>query len=97
MPSVENVLDTYTHSYWFGDVESAGIFHKYKLSEKAQPYAGVGVSWAEKGKTLRWELWTRMTMGLLSSPFATTRIFECGVEVIIGDQNDESKTFIGMQ
>ena len=85
MPSVENVLDTYTNSYWFGDVESAEIFHKYKLSEKAQPYAWVDVSWAEKGKALRWERWIRMPIGLLSSPYATTSMFAWRVEVIIDD------------
>ena len=55
MPYVENVLGTATYSSWFGDVESAEIFHNYKLSEKSQPYAGVDVSWAEKGKALTWE------------------------------------------
>ena len=45
MPSVENVLDTSTHSSWFGNVESSEMFHNYKLSEKAQTYAGVDVSW----------------------------------------------------
>ena len=46
MLSVENVLDTATHSSWFGDVDSAEMFHNYKLSGKAQPYMGVDVSWA---------------------------------------------------
>ena len=41
MPYVENVLDTATHSSWFGDVDDAEIFHHYKLSEKPQPYLGV--------------------------------------------------------
>ena len=55
MPSVENVLDTAIHSSWFGDVDSSEMFHNYKLSEKAQTYAGVDVSWDEKGKALRWK------------------------------------------
>ena len=46
MPSVENVLDTATHSSWFGNVDTAKMYHNYKLSEKAQPYAGVDVYWA---------------------------------------------------
>ena len=48
-------LDTATHSPWFGDVDSAKMFHNYKLSEKVHTYAGMDVSWAEKGKALRWE------------------------------------------
>ena len=56
MTSVENILDTATHSSWFGDVDTAEMFHSYKLSDKAQPYAGVDVSWEEKGEALRWEL-----------------------------------------
>ena len=66
MPSVENVIYTYTHSSWFGDVDSAEMFHNYKVSEKAQTYAGVDISWAKKGKAMRWERWTRMAMGMLS-------------------------------
>ena len=30
MPSVENVLDTATHSYWFGDVNTTEMFHNYQ-------------------------------------------------------------------
>ena len=45
MPSAENVLDTSTHSSWFGDVKSSGMFHNYKLPEKVQPYTGVDVYW----------------------------------------------------
>ena len=85
MPSVENVLDTTTHSSWFGDVEFSEMFHNYKLSEKAHPYAGVDFSWAKKGKALRWQQWTRMDMGLLYSPYATARMFAWGMEVIIGE------------
>ena len=55
MPSVENVLDTAIHSSWFGYVDSTEMFHNYKLSEKAQPYAGVDVSWAKKLKALKRE------------------------------------------
>ena len=32
IPSMENILDTATHSSWFGDVESSEMFHNYKLS-----------------------------------------------------------------
>ena len=32
-------------------------------------------------------------MGLLSSPYATTRIFAWGMEVIIGDRKDEAISF----
>ena len=32
MTSVENFLDTATHYSWFVDVESAEMFHDYKLS-----------------------------------------------------------------
>ena len=35
MPSAEKILDTATHTSWFGDVDSAEMFHNYKLSEKA--------------------------------------------------------------
>ena len=52
MPSVENVLDTSTHSCWFCDVYTAEMFHNYKLSEKNQTYAGVDDTWTEKGKVL---------------------------------------------
>ena len=55
MPYTENILDTATHSSWFDDVQSAEMFHHYKLSYKAQPYVGVYFSLAEKGKALRWE------------------------------------------
>ena len=93
MTSAENVLDTATHSYWFGDVDSAETFHNYKLSEKAQPYAGVDVYWAKKGKALGWEKLTRMAMGILYSPFAKTRMFAWGMEVIMGDRKDEANPF----
>ena len=69
------------------------MFHNYKLSEKAQLYAGVDVSWAEKGKALRWELLTSMSMVLIYSPFETTRVFEWGVEVLICYQKDEANPF----
>ena len=75
MPSVEKNLDTATHSSWFGAVYSSEIFHNYTLSEKAYPYSGVDVSWSEKGKALSWERWIRTAVGILSSPFATTRVF----------------------
>ena len=85
MPSVDDVLDTATHSSWFGDAYTAEIFHNYKLSEKDQPYAGVDVSWTKKGKALRREQWTRMAMGILSHLFSTKMMFVWGMEFIIGD------------
>ena len=69
------------------------MFHTYKLSEKTHPYAGVDVSWDEKGKALRWELWTIMAMVILSSPFVTTRMFAWEMKVIIVDQKDEANHF----
>ena len=51
---------------------------------------GVGVSWTEKGKTLRLGRCTRMAIGILSYPFATTRIFAWGMEFIIGDRKYEA-------
>ena len=90
---MENVLDTPNHSSWFGDVKSSVMFHNYKLPEKVQPYAGVDVSWAEKGKDPRWELWTRMAIRILSSTFETTRMFAWGVEVMMGDRKDEANPF----
>ena len=55
MTYVENILDTSNHSYWFGDVDTAEMFDTYKMSEKAQPYAGVDFYWTKKGKALMWE------------------------------------------
>ena len=56
MTSVEKFLYRATQYSWFGDVDTAEMFHHYKLSDKAQPYAGVDVSSEEKGEALRWEL-----------------------------------------
>ena len=53
MPLVDNVLGVATIFSWFGDIYVAEIFHKYKMSESLKPYAGVGVSWADKGKALQ--------------------------------------------
>ena len=66
------------------------MFHNYKLAEKDQTYAGVDIYWAKKGKAMSWELWTRMAIGILYSPFATTSIFMWGMEVIIGDHKYEA-------
>ena len=33
-------------------------------------------------------------MGILYSPFATTKIFAWGVEVIMGDRKDEKNIFL---
>ena len=53
MPLVDNVLGVATIFSWFVDIYVAEIFHKYKMSESLKPYAGVGVSWADKGKALQ--------------------------------------------
>ena len=46
IPSVENVLDVATHYLQFGEIDAAEMFHKYKIPESLQPYAGVDMSWA---------------------------------------------------
>ena len=53
MPSVETFLDVATHFSWFGYIDAAEMFHKYKISEILQPSAGVEVSWSEKVNVLR--------------------------------------------
>ena len=58
-----------------------------------QPYAGVDVYCAEKGNALHWEIWIRMIMELVSSTFATTRIFYWAMVVINGDRKRSSNTF----
>ena len=93
MPTVDNVLDVATHKSWFSDIDAAEMFLNYKMDKRVQPYAGVDVSWAEKGKALRWERWSRMAMGLVSSPYATTRLFSWGMEIIKGDRMDQSNPF----
>ena len=93
MPSVDNVLDVATHKSWFSDIDAGEMFLNYKMDQKIQPYAGVDVSWAEEGKSLRWERWSRMAMGLVSSPFATTRIFAWAMEIIKGDRFDPKNPF----
>ena len=50
--------------------------------ESLQPYAVVDVYWAEKGNALHWGKWTRMAMGVVSSPFVTTIMFSWDMEVI---------------
>ena len=93
MPSVDNVLGVATHSSWFGDMYAVDMFHNYKMLESLQLYAGIDVSLVEKGDALYWEIWTRMNMGLVSSPFATTRIFSWAMEVITGYRKRSSNTF----
>ena len=93
MTSIYYCLDKSTHYSWFGDVNYALMFHNYKLSEKSQPYAGVDVSWAKKGKVPRWEQWNRMTIGMFSSTLTTRSLFVWGVEVIIGDQKYKANPF----
>ena len=51
------------------------------------------MSWVEKGNALHWEIWTRMVMDLVSSPFSTTRIFYWDMEVITGDRKRSSNPF----
>ena len=93
MPSVDNVLDVSTHSSWFSDIDAGEMFLNYKMDSRVQPYAGVDVSWSQEGKALRWERWNRMAMGLVSSPFATTRIFAWAMEIIKGDRFDPANPF----
>ena len=54
MPLLDNVLGVATHLSWFGDIDAAEMFHKYKISESMQPLAGVDLYWAEKGNKLHW-------------------------------------------
>ena len=54
MPSIDYFLDTATHSSWCDDVDAAKMFHNYKRSDKAQPYAGVDNYWTKKEKAMRW-------------------------------------------
>ena len=49
IPLVDNVLDVTTNLSWFGDIDAAEMFHNYNIPVSLQPYAGVDVSWAEKG------------------------------------------------
>ena len=93
MPLLENILDVATNSSWFRDMDAAEMFHNYKMSEILQPYAGIDVSWAEKGNALHWEIWTRMAMGLVYLPFATTNIFYWAAEVITGDMKRSQNPF----
>ena len=93
MPSVDNVLDVATHSSWFSDIDAGEMFLNYKMDSRVQPYAGVDVSWSQAGKALRWERWNRMAMGLVSSPYATTRIFAWAMEIIKGDRFDPANPF----
>ena len=86
MLTIDSILDVATHKSWFRNIDAAEMFLNYKMDKQVQPYAGVDVSWAEKGKALRWERWSRMAaMGLVSSPYATTRLFLWGMEIIKGD------------
>ena len=61
--------------------------------------AGVDVSWSQNEKyetgprESRWERWTRMAMGMLPSPWVTTRLFAWAMEIIKGDRTDESNPF----
>ena len=70
------------------------MFHKYKMSESLQPYAGVNVSWTEKGNALHWEIWNKLATGLVSLTFMTTKIFSWAMEVITGDRERSSNTFL---
>ena len=97
MPTVQDVLDCATHTSWYGDVDAGEMFLNYWLDPAIRPYAGVDVSWdtsgggSEGGK--RWERWTRMAMGMLPSPWVTTRLFAWAMEILKGDRRDPSNPF----
>ena len=93
MPAVISVLDCATHSSWFGDVDAGEMFLNYWLDETMRPYAGVDVSWDSESGATRWERWTRCAMGMLPSPWITTRLFAWAMEIIKGDRLDETNPF----
>ena len=63
------------------------------MLECLQPYAGVDMSWAEKGNALHWDRCNSMAMGLVSSPFVATGIFSWSMEVITADKKRSSNIF----
>ncbi len=99
MPTVLNVLDCATHSSWFGDVDAGEMFLNYPLDKDMRQYAGVDVSWSKKTqfdcgpRESRWERWTRMAMGMLPSPWVTTRLFAWAMEIIKGDRTEVLNPF----
>ena len=96
MPTIQNVLDCATHTSWFGDVDAGEMFLNYWLDPAIRPYAGVDVSWDTKGGGSggkRWERWTRMAMGMLPSPWVTTRLFAWAMEFMKGDRRDPANPF----
>ena len=93
MPTVLSVLDCATHSSWFGDVDAGEMFLNYWLDEAIRPYAGVDVSWASESPGTRWERWNRCAMGMLPSPWVTTRLFAWAMEIIKGDHTCKANPF----
>ena len=75
---IMSVLNCAAHSSWFGDVDAGEMFHNYPLEERIRPYAGVDITWMDPSIGTRWERWTRMAMGMLPSPWVTTRLFCMG-------------------
>jgi hypothetical protein len=96
MPNVGHILDCATATSWFGDVDAAEMFLNYMLDIKIRPYAGVDLSWLPGDQNplgARLGRWSRMPMGLLSSPWGTIRLFAWGMEIIKGDRFDKSNPF----
>ena len=96
MPTIQNVLDCATDTSWFGDVDAGEMFLNYWLDPAIRPYAGVDVSWDTDGGGSggkRWERWTRMAMGMLPSPWVTTRLFAWAMELMKGDRRDPKNPF----
>ena len=94
MPTIQNVLDCATDTSWFGDVDAGEMFLNYPLDIAIRAYAGVDVSWMYPGKRgVTWYHWTRMAMGLTSSPWVTTRLFAWAMEFIKGDRRDPMNPF----
>ena len=94
MTTVHNVFDCDTRVLCFGDIDSGGMFLKYLLDISIRPFAVVYVSWIEgmeetkgEGGGIKWEIWTRMEMGVLSPPWVTTRLLSWAVEIIKGGLN----------
>ena len=95
LPTMQNVLDCATHSSWFSDIDAGDMFLNYPLDVKIRPYAGIDVSWAHEGEdeVTIWERWTRMAMGLVSSPWVTIRLYAWAHEIIRGDRRDTANPF----
>ena len=94
MPTILNVLDAATETSWFGDVDAGEMFLNYPLDIAMRAFAGVDVSWMYPDNPgCTWYRWTRMAMGLRSSPWVTTRLFAWAMEIIKGDRRDPLNPF----